>query len=217
MKLTKDFLVEHYQTQGKSVLQIANETGCDRKTLSRYLEKFGIPKRQAKIGKLQIKKEIGSWTILKRVGSRKYRVRCECGTVATVDGYTLLNGTSTQCLSCRRAADARNPLWKGYGSIGMTWWNRTKRSAAQRELNFEITIDRAWQLLEEQGATCKLSGLPLTFGMNTTASIDRIDSSQGYIEGNIQWVHKVINKMKSDLPQTTFLEFCALVAKRTHV
>jgi hypothetical protein len=42
---------------------------------------------------------------------------------------------------------------------------------------------------------------------------DRIDSSKGYVVGNIQWVHKHINKMKNKYPQDHFIEMCRLVAE----
>lgn len=45
------------------------------------------------------------------------------------------------------------------------------------------------------------------------ASLDRIDSSQGYIKGNVQWVHKDINKMKFDLSQDRFLELCNIIVQ----
>jgi hypothetical protein len=47
----------------------------------------------------------------------------------------------------------------------------------------------------------------------TTASVDRIDSSKGYIKGNVQWVHKTINKMKWGYSQGEFIEFCEAVVK----
>ena len=45
-----------------------------------------------------------------------------------------------------------------------------------------------------------------------TASLDRIDSSKGYIQGNIQWVHKRINQMKWDSEENDFINWCKLVA-----
>jgi hypothetical protein len=45
-----------------------------------------------------------------------------------------------------------------------------------------------------------------------TASADRIDSSRGYVEGNVQWVHKWINLMKLDHSQHDFISYCAAVA-----
>lgn len=46
-----------------------------------------------------------------------------------------------------------------------------------------------------------------------TASLDRIDSSKGYVLGNIQWVHKDINKMKLDYDQDYFIDICRRIAE----
>lgn len=46
-----------------------------------------------------------------------------------------------------------------------------------------------------------------------TASLDRIDSSKGYVIGNVQWVHKTINTMKMDLANSEFIKLCQMVAK----
>lgn len=43
------------------------------------------------------------------------------------------------------------------------------------------------------------------------ASLDRIDSDKGYIEGNVQWLHKWVNLMKSDFTQDEFLNYCRLI------
>jgi len=44
-----------------------------------------------------------------------------------------------------------------------------------------------------------------------TASLDRIDSSKGYIEENVHWVHKRINVMKGNMSEQEFLNFCEAV------
>ena len=44
-----------------------------------------------------------------------------------------------------------------------------------------------------------------------TASVDRIDSSKGYIADNIQILHKDINVMKWDFTQDYFLHLCYLI------
>ena len=41
-----------------------------------------------------------------------------------------------------------------------------------------------------------------------TASLDRINSKKGYVEGNIQWVHKDINMMKHCLETSDFIKWC---------
>ena len=46
----------------------------------------------------------------------------------------------------------------------------------------------------------------------STASLDRIDSSEGYVPGNVQWVHLVVNDLKSNMPQEEFLNWCRDIA-----
>ncbi len=107
--------------------------------------------------------------------------------------------------------------YRGHEDISLTRWNAIRASAAKRHLDFTITIERGWQLFEAQQRKCALSGMPITFPTEArsndgTASLDRIDSSKGYIEGNVQWVHVTANRMKWDLTQDDFISFCHLVA-----
>ena len=45
------------------------------------------------------------------------------------------------------------------------------------------------ELLKEQSGRCALSGLPIVAEEKTgTASLDRKDSSKGYVPGNVQWL-----------------------------
>jgi hypothetical protein len=48
----------------------------------------------------------------------------------------------------------------------------------------------------------------------STASLDRIDSSLGYVWGNVQWVHSVINDLKSNMAQEEFISWCQKVAAK---
>jgi hypothetical protein len=81
----------------------------------------------------------------------------------------------------------------------------------------DISIEYAWNLFIYQDKTCKLSGLPISIGnkpCSNTASIDRIDSSLGYIEGNIQWIHKHVNFMKRTYSNEYFIEMCTKIANQ---
>ena len=73
-----------------------------------------------------------------------------------------------------------------------------------------ITIDDVQDAWDECAGRCCLSRVKLTLGKD--ASLDRVDSKKGYIKGNIQWVHKTVNLMKSNIPQEIFLSFCKQVA-----
>jgi len=90
--------------------------------------------------------------------------------------------------------------------------------AKHRGQSFKITIQYAWELFLKQNKKCALSGLPLALSPNSmaagasSASLDRIDSSKGYEEGNVQWVHATLNFMKTSLKQEDFVKWCCLVA-----
>jgi hypothetical protein len=110
--------------------------------------------------------------------------------------------------------------WSGYKDITGTYWGSVKKSAKERNLEFNISIYYIWNLFLSQNEKCSLSGIPIYFNQNSqefktsqTASLDRIDSSKGYIEGNVQWVHKEINFMKRNLHDNEFIELCRKVVE----
>jgi hypothetical protein len=65
----------------------------------------------------------------------------------------------------------------------------------------------------KQNGLCAYTKLPLVATANqfNTISLDRIDSSKGYIPENIQLVCAAINKMKQEYTEEMFLLFCHLV------
>lgn len=77
-------------------------------------------------------------------------------------------------------------------------------------------------MFEKQNGKCALSGVDINLSdklhkfspdySTFTASVDRIDSSKGYIVGNIQWVHKTINYIKRDLDENEFIDWCKKIA-----
>lgn len=114
--------------------------------------------------------------------------------------------------------------YKGYEELSGTRWSSYQVGAQRRGFEFNITIEYAWELFLKQERRCALSGVPIDFDMSLDnlrktghqgglASLDRIDSKQGYIEGNVQWVHKDVNKMKMELPQERFLEMVKQISK----
>lgn len=109
------------------------------------------------------------------------------------------------------------------GTMTRTWW--AKRVIAvldkrrKKNPNFEYNIDMqyAWEKFLEQKEKCIYTDLKLEFpkgSLGGTASLDRIDSLQGYIKGNIQWVHSTVNSMKSDLNSEDFKNYCKLITDK---
>lgn len=76
-----------------------------------------------------------------------------------------------------------------------------------------LPIEYLCQLYENQEGKCAISGRELTFltgqgYVATNISIDRIDSSIGYDEGNIQLVCRHVNIMKQQLLQDDLVSWC---------
>lgn len=167
--------------------------------------------------------KFGDWNVLNRgpntrTSQTQWLCRCKCNITKLVRAVTLRNGTSRSCYICsqKKQRNSGSCHWKGCGEIPGKYWYRVCHGAAERGLEITITIKEAWEQFRIQSGRCVLSGLQVEFGnyygCGNTASLDRIDSNQGYILGNIQWVHKEINRMKGTLTDDEFIKFCQFVA-----
>lgn len=108
----------------------------------------------------------------------------------------------------------RSPRWSGYENIPLSYFTQIKYGASKRNINFNITIENMHEQWMRQNGLCALTGIPLEISYKDgNASLDRINSSIGYSTENIQWVHKDINRIKSDLNQEDFIELCTAVAE----
>ena len=72
----------------------------------------------------------------------------------------------------------------------------------------DITVDYIKELIEAQQNKCAYSGVEFIweYGSNQKPSLDRIDSSKGYIKGNVHLVTTIVNQAKSDLMEIEFLK-----------
>lgn len=140
-----------------------------------------------------------------------WRLKCDCGNVIERVIYDVVNGRTKSCGCLNLKKGRESSRWEGYGDIPLTYFTSLKSGAKSRNLVFEISIEQMWEQFEKQKKQCALSGVRLILaGENKgeqTASLDRIDSSQGYILSNIQWVHKDLNAMKMQFDEEYFLNF----------
>jgi len=139
---------------------------------------------------------------------------CICGKTRVVQGGNLITGISKSC-GCSRGLAEKSTSWKGHKDISGRFWGIIRDN--RRGKYFDLTIEYGHQLWLDQDKKCTLSGVPIEFpkpGEKTcTASLDRIDSNVGYVQGNVQWVHKDINLMKNKLEQSYFIQLCKSVAE----
>lgn len=173
-----------------------------------------------------INEKFGKLTVINehsktRNGHIRYYCKCECGNDCNVLLTHLRQGKTKDCGCIKKGKIGKNhPQWTGHEEISGLYWTHIIRSAngsKRRKIEFNITIEYAWELFLEQNRKCELSGLeiyfPKSYNGKGTSSLDRIDSSKGYIVGNIQWVHKDINLMKNKLNQEYFINMCKIVSK----
>lgn len=175
--------------------------------------------------KVEAEDKYGRWTVLERDPHpdryRYWKCRCQCGVVKTLHISNLRRkDREPRCRECyyRDNIGKNNYTWKGSGEVPRRYWNTLVTSAEKIGRKVEITIEDISNLFEKQLGRCAISGVQLYFGgakngkyTPGTASLDRIDSSIHYTIDNIQWVHKTVNSMKTDLPENVFLEWCKTI------
>lgn len=157
-----------------------------------------------KIHKLTIIKILG-----RRYNKRKtiyYSYICECGKSGTIDHPNV--GIYKSC-GCSRANQ------NNYKEIHGEYWDSIKRGAIKRKIEFNLTQEYIYNIYLKQNKRCNITNIEIGFSKEknkTTASLDRIDNNKGYIEGNVQWLHKHVNMMKRTFPNSEIIDFFENVA-----
>lgn len=96
------------------------------------------------------------------------------------------------------------------------------RNAKKRFKEFNLTLEDLKQVWEQQKGICPYTGLKLklpTFHEHKyawyRASLDRIDSSKGYVVGNVQFVSTPINFMKNTMSDLETKQYLKLISSYT--
>lgn len=98
-----------------------------------------------------------------------------------------------------------------------TYYLNKMRSRSRRKNVYNWDLDEEYlnQIWNSQNGKCALTNIPIIIRnydysgrvKPNTASLDRIDSSLGYIKGNVQFVAYSINVAKSDFDNQEFIAF----------
>lgn len=222
IKLTKKLLIQEYVKNKLSITQLSKKFDYCVGYISSLLKKFKI-RRMFYVDK-HLNKKFGKLTpieVIKQIRAASILLcKCDCGNFKKIKACAVISGNTRSCGCIRRKRGINNPIYTGYKDIYGRFWYHLKKNAEIRALEFTITIEYAWNLLQKQKYKCAFSGIDIKLALNrydeqieTTASLDRIDSNKGYIEGNIQWVHKHINIMKQNFEDAYFINICDLVSK----
>lgn len=157
-----------------------------------------------------------------------YKTQCECGRIDIKRKDWVISGRTTSCKNCASKRTAKKyppPINRtGYQGLSGTHFLAIKFGALRRKISFDLSPKFLWELFESQNKCCALTGLPLVLNTSLknqnvnwdiiTASVDRKDSTQGYTEDNIQWVHKEINRLKNNYSLEELLYWSKLLLEK---
>jgi len=101
-------------------------------------------------------------------------------------------------------------------------FRNSKRRSDKRKIDFDLTLEYLKELWERQDGVCPYTGWNLKQMSNTAhsnqlertpdrASLDRIDSSKGYIKGNVQFVSLIAQHAKHTFSNNDLKRFCESV------
>lgn len=139
----------------------------------------------------------------------RWLCKCDCGEDKIAEMRFLNSGYTYQCNKCH---------FKAKETYSLDWaLGKVQNSAKRRKLQCNLTVQYLEDLYKKQQGLCALSGRKLTKysykqaknkALEKNISLDRIDSSKGYIEGNVQWVHRDINWGKNAQSDKDFIQMC---------
>jgi len=153
-------------------------------------------------------------------GYRFWLLKCDCGKEYKVKTESLISDNNKSCGCLNKRIGKDHPRYKGYNDISGDYWNKLKKGAKIREIDFTLDIKDAWELYIKQDKKCTLTNWPITLTSSyakfeQTASLDRINSNKTYVKDNVQWVHKDVNRMKQDFDENYLAKVCeAIIANR---
>ncbi len=194
---------------GHSQKQIAEVLNTSQATISRYLSGAVIPSFSNKNKRAIYFPESHE------------KICAKCGAKKSADYFYKHSDTNdgwhSWCKACCKAGDDRSRA-KKYSTIEgriSTFLRTCKISAKKRKQKCSLTKQMLINLWAKQGGRCFYSGIEMTTqpAENRSVSIERSDSSIGYIEENTVFVCNAINRMKSDLSLKDFLAMCKAVSE----
>ena len=107
----------------------------------------------------------------------------------------------------------------------LTPFRETFRRLKRRGKEVTITLESLKEIWDSQKSTCPLTGWTLELPTQSknyklklkTASLDRIDNSKGYVQGNVRFVSVMFNFARNTFSDEEVVEFARAVAKTTGV
>lgn len=212
-------LVGDWFKSGKNSKELAKSLGCCVSSIYNFCKRNNIKIPQidlvgTKFHELEVIAKAHS------DGVRQYwKCKCTCGNTHDICTQEVKNKKIKSCGCWFKRFGRQHTNFTGYEEIHGKHFSTIKKNAIKKGKEFTITVEYIWELFLKQNRKCALSNIPIHFAntvrekITTTASLDRIDNTKGYIPGNVQWVHKDVNWMKQDFEESYFINICKKIAE----
>lgn len=213
--IDKDFLIDRYLNKQLPVREIAKELGLRSTGYVCYcLDKHNIPRRIKGRKNIPLTKEFFEEQYVKlrkraKAIAKEFKIRPREIVMDIIRSHGIPKHANSKKLKNSRAS-----------TICQRYYSALVYRADKIGIEFNISKEYLLDKFNEQGGKCGLSGVEIYFThicpirgiLKQTASLDRIDSEKGYTKGNVQWVHKIVNKMKQNLKDEEFISWCHIIS-----
>lgn len=119
---------------------------------------------------------------------------------------------SPQHAKALEAAKQKNTKYTGV----LKFVAETLKRVRRRDPSHNLTVEYLLDLWDGQHERCAISNIPIqidAIDYVQMASLDRIDSEKGYVQGNVQYVSCSINFAKSTMSDTRVEQFLRLICE----
>jgi len=212
-KITKEHVdkILSLHSQGKRNQEIANEVNLSRNTVQYYIEQNGLQYNGPRKYEFE------------QIGKDKFRCS-KCKEIKPLSESRTRKHSKTgkpykcsYCVSCKskQAIERHYSNFKDEKTFFEFKQNKIKSTSKRRNLEFNLSPGILFELFEKQQRKCFYSDKPLIVykgerenqDLGKFISVDRLDNSKGYVDGNVCLCLNRVNSIKSNLSDEELKDF----------